>query len=372
MRHMKEGGIGGFEVATVYPLAMDDPSTRASLNERISLAGSSSTRIAFASRKRARARPADGSHASAAAGRSADRTSRSRSPRARLRSERREIAPGVTEHRAPGRRSMHDRLVAGVHRPRLRCRRPIPRPFASWLVAAATVRSALPTGARSARRALLCRGPDRSGREARGRGAPTATCSITTTAPRSTTASARSGRSSCLAAVDPGSIDSRVLRQPRGLRRRLDHAICLRSSSERRGYDLRPLLPIAELGSGERADTVRRDYGRTLTELFEERFLAPMHAWAAKKGVRFRIQNYGVPPATLASCRHADVVRRRRIRVASAVRRAMGLVRVAPVRQAASLPSEDVDVAAFARVPRDAARSRRRRPISISSPASTS
>ena len=75
----------------------------------------------------------------------------------------------------------------------------------------------------------------------------------------------------------------------------------------RRGYDLRPLLPMAEFGAGERADTIRRDYGRTLTELFEERFLVPMREWAAKKGVRFRVQNYGVPPASLASARHADI-----------------------------------------------------------------
>ena len=69
---------------------------------------------------------------------------------------------------------------------------------------------------------------------------------------------------------------------------------------KRRGYDLRPLLPLAELGAGGRADTIRRDYGRTLTELFEARFLVPMHEWAAKHGVRFRIQNYGMPPASLA------------------------------------------------------------------------
>ena len=75
----------------------------------------------------------------------------------------------------------------------------------------------------------------------------------------------------------------------------------------RRGYDLRPLLPMAEFGAGERADTIRRDYGRTLTELFEERFLVPMHEWAAKKGVRFRVQNYGVPPASFASARHVDI-----------------------------------------------------------------
>ena len=64
---------------------------------------------------------------------------------------------------------------------------------------------------------------------------------------------------------------------------------------------------MAEFGAGERADTIRRDYGRTLTELFEERFLVPMREWAAKKGVRFRVQNYGVPPASLASARHADI-----------------------------------------------------------------
>ncbi len=76
---------------------------------------------------------------------------------------------------------------------------------------------------------------------------------------------------------------------------------------KRRGYDLRPLLPLAELGAGERAEVVRRDYGQTLTALFEERFLVPVHDWAAKHGVRFRIQNYGMPPASLASYRHADI-----------------------------------------------------------------
>src|SRR4029079_2639913 len=81
----------------------------------------------------------------------------------------------------------------------------------------------------------------------------------------------------------------------------------LQEFQRRRGYDLRPLLPMAELGNGERADAVRRDYGRTLTELFEERFLAPMREWATKNTVRFRIQNYGLPPARLSSYRYADV-----------------------------------------------------------------
>ena len=33
----------------------------------------------------------------------------------------------------------------------------------------------------------------------------------------------------------------------------------------------------------------------------------PMHEWAAKHGVQFRVQNYGMPPASLASYRHADI-----------------------------------------------------------------
>jgi hypothetical protein len=110
-----------------------------------------------------------------------------------------------------------------------------------------------------------------------------------------------------LAAVGPGAVDS-IFCDSLEVYDADWTADLLQEFHTRRGYDLRPLLPMAELGNGERADAIRRDYGRTLTELFEERFLAPMHDWAAKKGVRFRIQNYGVPPATIASARHADIV----------------------------------------------------------------
>ena len=69
----------------------------------------------------------------------------------------------------------------------------------------------------------------------------------------------------------------------------------------RRGYDLRPQLPLLEYDVGERSATLRRDFGRTLTELYQERFLAPMRDWASRNKVLFRIQNYGIPPASLAS-----------------------------------------------------------------------
>ena len=76
---------------------------------------------------------------------------------------------------------------------------------------------------------------------------------------------------------------------------------------KRRGYDLRPLLPLLEFDNGERSTTVRRDYGRTLTEIFEDRFLVPMHDWAAKNRVLFRMQDYGMPPASISSYRHVDL-----------------------------------------------------------------
>ena len=79
---------------------------------------------------------------------------------------------------------------------------------------------------------------------------------------------------------------------------------------KRRGYDLRPLLPLIEFDDADRtrSEKVRRDFGKTLTELYEERFVVPMKEWAAKKNVLFRIQNYGIPPASLASSRHADII----------------------------------------------------------------
>lgn len=76
----------------------------------------------------------------------------------------------------------------------------------------------------------------------------------------------------------------------------------------RRGYDLKPLLPLLEADAGERSETLRRDFGRTLSELYEERFLLPMREWTTKNRVLFRIQNYGEPPATIASSRHADLI----------------------------------------------------------------
>jgi len=68
----------------------------------------------------------------------------------------------------------------------------------------------------------------------------------------------------------------------------------------RRGYDLTEHLPSLFLDMPESAG-VRYDWARTLSELVDERYLAPIDAWARARGTRFRAQVYGFPPPTLSS-----------------------------------------------------------------------
>lgn len=70
---------------------------------------------------------------------------------------------------------------------------------------------------------------------------------------------------------------------------------------KRRGYDLTPYLPALVGDMGEKTGSVRRDWGRTLTELAEERYLTPIAQWAHRHGTKFRSQTYGVPPVVLSS-----------------------------------------------------------------------
>ena len=76
---------------------------------------------------------------------------------------------------------------------------------------------------------------------------------------------------------------------------------------KRRGYDLKPHLVALAGGSDDRTRAVRYDWGRTLTELYEERFMTPLSQWAKANGTQLRIQNYGMPPATIASAAPADL-----------------------------------------------------------------
>ena len=74
----------------------------------------------------------------------------------------------------------------------------------------------------------------------------------------------------------------------------------------RRGYDPLPKL-YRLVVDGPDATRLRADYHRTLTELYEEHFVAVVQSWAAAHGVPFRIQGYGAPPAMISSYRGADL-----------------------------------------------------------------
>jgi hypothetical protein len=74
----------------------------------------------------------------------------------------------------------------------------------------------------------------------------------------------------------------------------------------RRGYDLLPEL-YRLVVDGPGAAQLRADYHRTLSELYEDHFVAVLRSWAAERGVLFRIQGYGTPPAMISSYRRADL-----------------------------------------------------------------
>ncbi|HET9866893.1 MAG TPA: glycosyl hydrolase, partial [Nitrospira sp.] len=76
---------------------------------------------------------------------------------------------------------------------------------------------------------------------------------------------------------------------------------------KRRGYDIRPHLPALIADVGPQTEDVRYDWGRTITELFNERFMIPMQDWSKRNGTKFRIQGYGIPPASIYSNRWADI-----------------------------------------------------------------
>ena len=76
---------------------------------------------------------------------------------------------------------------------------------------------------------------------------------------------------------------------------------------QRRGYDLKLYLPALVNDFGPESKALRRDWGLTLTELLNERFLAPMQQWSKQHRTRFRVQDYGVPAAALSSNAYADL-----------------------------------------------------------------
>ena len=75
----------------------------------------------------------------------------------------------------------------------------------------------------------------------------------------------------------------------------------------RRGYDLTPHLPGLIGDAGPETAAIRHDWGKTLTELANDHFLKPLHAWALQHHTLLRSQTYGFPPVTLSSNQFEDL-----------------------------------------------------------------
>jgi alpha-L-rhamnosidase len=81
----------------------------------------------------------------------------------------------------------------------------------------------------------------------------------------------------------------------------------LEEFQRRRGYDLTPHL-LALIGDvGPDTSAIRHDWGKTLTELADEHYLQPLHEWAHEHGTLLRSQTYGSPPVTLSSNQYVDL-----------------------------------------------------------------
>ncbi len=70
---------------------------------------------------------------------------------------------------------------------------------------------------------------------------------------------------------------------------------------KRRGYDLIPHLPELVAGETPAADKVRHDWGQTLTELVNQNYLTQINNWAIAHHTKFRSQTYGEPAVSFSS-----------------------------------------------------------------------
>ena len=77
---------------------------------------------------------------------------------------------------------------------------------------------------------------------------------------------------------------------------------------KRRGYDLIPHMAELVAGGSVAADTVRHDYGRTLTDLINDNYLTQIADWAHVHHTKFRSQTYGDPAVSFSSQNLTDLI----------------------------------------------------------------
>jgi hypothetical protein len=299
MRRMKEGGLGGFELAVVYPMALDDPA-KGLVNERY-LSPGFLEKVAFAAGK---AREL-GLRMDVTIGSGWSYGGPYITPElaaARLRSERREITPDRTSVPRPAGYD-GDRLVAAFIG-RGSMQESDPRTFRELDISGEGP-LALPAG--GGPRVLLFYLQSRSGQVVKRAALGAEGYVLDHFSRPALETHLREAGDKILAAAGPGGVHA-IFCDSLEVYDADWTADLLEQFRARRGYDLRPLLPLLERDAGERSLELRRDYGRTLSELYEERFLVPLQEWSHRRGVLLRIQNYGEPPATVSSSRHADLI----------------------------------------------------------------
>src|SRR6266545_3282611 len=299
MGRMKEGGFGGFELAVVYPMALDDP-VAGLLNERY-LSPGFLDKVAFASRK---AREL-GLRMDVTIGSGWSYGGPYITPglaAARLRSERREITPDRTSMPRPVPYD-GDRLVAAFIG-RGSMQEADPRTFRE-LDLSGDGPISLPAG--NGPRVVLFYFASHSGQVVKRAALGAEGYVLDHFSRPAIETHLREAGDKLLGAAGPGGVHA-IFCDSLEVYDADWTADLLEQFRARRGYDLRPLLPIWERDAGDRSLELRRDFGRTLSELYEERFLVPLKEWSRRNNVLLRIQNYGEPPATISSSRHADLI----------------------------------------------------------------
>ena len=299
MRRMKEGGLGGFELAVVYPMALDD--TGAGLRNERYLSPEFLDKVSFAARK---AREL-GLRMDVTIGSGWSYGGPYITPdlaSARLRSERREITPDRTSVPRPVPYD-GDRLVAAFIG-RGSMQESDPRTFRE-LDLSGDGPISLPAG--NGPRVVLFYFASHSGQVVKRAALGAEGYVLDHFSRPAIETHLREAGDKLVGAAGPGGIHA-IFCDSLEVYDADWTADLLEQFRARRGYDLRPLLPIWERDAGDRSLEVRRDVGRTLSELYEERFLVPLKDWSRKNNVLLRIQNYGEPPATISSSRHADLI----------------------------------------------------------------
>ena len=166
-----------------------------------------------------------------------------------------------------------------------------------------------------------------------------ASCSITTTAPAIDTHLHAVG-DRLLSAFGDASALRRLQRQPGGLRLRLDARFARSNFAHAAVTTSRPYLPALVGDIGPDTAAIRHDWGQTLTELANEHFLQPMHAWARDHHTLLRVADLRLSAGHALQQSLRGPARRRRQshheHVARILGHALGRLGRTPVRSATS------------------------------------